>query len=127
MPLGMLLFAIRERHLMLYARLEILFGIIYGIYAIGEKNHWGTLKDSGASNLATWTALAAYLYIVVRGLDNRKKAMIKEIEANEIEEEAKNKTECARHKAEMEKLMERLKQESRQKVNTQAQKASISG
>jgi hypothetical protein len=122
LPLGISLFAIREKYLMLYARLEILFGIIYGIYTIGDKNHWGTIRDSGASNLATWTALAASLYIVVRGLDNRNKAVMKrnatreeEEEAREKEEEAKRKIENARHKEEMEKIKERLKQEREQK------------
>jgi hypothetical protein len=115
LPLGILLFAIRERRLMLYARLEILFGIFYGIYTIGDKNHWGTFKDSDTSNLATWTALAASLYIVVRGLDNRNKALIKEKETREklgevIENEydAKDKAEDARHKAEVEKIKESL-------------------
>lgn len=130
LPLGMTLYAIRERRLMLYARLEILFGIFYGIYTIGDKNHWGTIKDSGTSNLATWTALAASLYIVVRGLDNRNKAMmkenaakLKEEEAREKEEEAKRKIEYARHKEEMEKIKERLKQEREQKERMHKQKA----
>src|SRR2546429_8684651 len=74
LPLGISLYAFREKYLALYAYLEITFGIFYGIYTIGEKSHWGTISDSSASNLASWTALAASLYIVVRGLDNRNKA-----------------------------------------------------
>lgn len=110
LPLGIALFEIRERHLMLYARLEILFGVFSGIYTIGERTHWGAVKDSGTINLATWTALAASLYIVVRGLDNRKKAIMKLEKENKEKEEESIKTEDARHGAEMEKMKECLKQ-----------------
>jgi hypothetical protein len=110
LPLGIVLYAIRERSFMLYAHLEILFGILWGIYSIGDKNHWGAIGDSSAFTISTWTALVASLYIVVRGLDNRKKAMTRASEAREREIEMRWEIENSRHQCEMKSIAETLKE-----------------
>jgi hypothetical protein len=74
LPLGIILYTIRQRRLMLYAYLEIFFGIFYGIYTIGDKDQWQAISEVKSISIATWTALASSVYIVVRGLDNRGKA-----------------------------------------------------
>src|SRR5690349_8768838 len=73
-PTGLLLYLLREKQRMIYAYTEIIFGMFYGIYALWSKLQWASLVSVGHSDLAAWTALASSIYIIVRGLDNRKEA-----------------------------------------------------
>ena len=82
LPIGIILYQIRENWLMLYAYTEIVFGIFYATYTISDKIGWRAYKETNPNNLATWTAIASSVYIVVRGLDNRKKAKEASSEAN---------------------------------------------
>ena len=74
LPTGIALFFFREKHRMVYAYTEIIFGMFYGLYAIWSKLKWAPLVNATHSDLAAWTALASSIYIIVRGLDNRKEA-----------------------------------------------------
>ncbi|MFY9619607.1 MAG: hypothetical protein WAM70_00800 [Pyrinomonadaceae bacterium] len=89
LPLGRILFAVREKRLMLYAWLELVFGVCFAIYTIWEKTHGIRIRAYNPSDLATWMALGSSVYIVVRGFDNRKRAIVIKREASKSVEQLK--------------------------------------
>jgi Ankyrin repeats (3 copies) len=80
LPVGYIFFKIRENKRILYGYLEIGFGVFSTIITVGEKNGDAPLRDIGNANLATYIALFASIYIIVRGFDNLQqgKKQIKE-------------------------------------------------
>jgi hypothetical protein len=63
---GSLLYWLRQRERGLYASLEILFGILAGVYAIHQILH---APDTDALGKAVFATVGG-IYIIVRGLDN---------------------------------------------------------
>jgi hypothetical protein len=116
LPLGMILFFVRQRNLLLYARMEIVFGVFTGMATAWDKIGQEGFQNAGAVGLPTWMALGGALYIVVRGLDNRRSAIAHRHEAwkqkeqiKTLEDTAKAEAENARHTGEVTKLIEAMR------------------